>query len=415
MRFHFSDTRRHRQLSKSLAAAMRKSGLDIGHTAAADLAARLYGYADAHELAACAGRSAASLWDEDEAPGIVSARRARQVSVLVWAGLDAETAGKVVDGLAPTSRSRKARDVATGPKAMADDGLDVTGMLDAWEWSGMPHGDRFAEYVSRAYASGRTTVEIEMRGDFDMVLALDPWNRDVLAKGASSGEFHDWLAGCPAEMDVAGPSGRRVRVCRVSSGSIYRAFRYELLDNLYPEAPSMVDQGFHEPGRFAGSLLSRVGLHIMCCPGVERAWDAHERGGVPSPGLRLPESIRALALEGGIRTYGTCSPDRIVDWKLMVGYREVDGAPVPEGPSLGIHMPWFDGNAAGDVTSTLDALKRGYSVVAFSGAESPVATATNLLASGFPVAVMRRAYLTGATLGPDGIWRAGGPGLSMAA
>jgi hypothetical protein len=103
MRVVFRTTDHPKRVAKSVKKAAAARGFAISLGACQDLVARMFGYYDWHELhVVTLDSSDHSPRDEEVAPTVAEARRARQIDVLMKAGLPKATAVEIVDELKPS-------------------------------------------------------------------------------------------------------------------------------------------------------------------------------------------------------------------------------------------------------------------------------------------------------------------------
>ena len=301
MRFHLDDARRHRRVTKALPRLMREAGVDIGHTAAADVAARLFGYVDRHELDACLGRAPASRWDEDEAVSVVTARRSRQIDVLAKAGLAPAAATRLVDALRPTARAGSRRGasepVAPAPRVPPQAAPtafigNVDAILDAWDDRGsIDIPEVFARHVRKAYDEGYERLSVGADTDETTYYALashyDGFR--VVDRGPSHvGErIIAWLGEAGRVHHVR--HGDLVIPFEVEKSSALRITGVLRLNKRIP-APPIDAYGIERHDEWLNALTDRPGLHLMCCPKEFWPYLRHGYG-------RLTESL-SVALEG---------------------------------------------------------------------------------------------------------------------
>lgn len=274
IRFHFDDARRHRRVTKILPRLMRAGGVDIGHTAAADVAARLFGYADRRELDACIGRTPASLWDEDEAPASVALRRSRQAKVLQEAGLTPDAAASLLDGFKPTARdfTGRPRTRAVRPKDQATPEMASSVRFDAIldRWDRAAYGsctEAFENLVRETYDAGFEWLSLYVASDVELWVAY-----------GFHGEGGKVVGTIPARMGARimkwiGTVGKLHRVDHgnamipfVVESIVPEGFTGRLQVNRRTPPPALEAYGIERQAEWIDALASRPGLHVMCCP-----------------------------------------------------------------------------------------------------------------------------------------------------
>ena len=396
MRFHFDDIARHRRVARALPALLRPHGPEVGHTAAADIAARLFGYADANELRSCLGRAPASAWDEDEAPAVVAARRARQVAVLAGLGIAGPAAEATLDALRPTARdmgkskragkasatTATARGPAVGPDSARPDRSSIDELLDAWEGKGSCDPETAVHaWIRRVYDGGFTGLSLDVGSKGYKAVAFDFDRREVLERqgGRAHGRaIRAWLDERENGSFVVDVSDGHLRVAvrDVSIGSQ----ELVLSRSKRVGAPRIVDYGFEAFGSWFGALTGRVGLHVLCCPAMYG----------PEGFGRIVESLS----------------DALAQKRIRFDRRDPIGGSIPD--MLGAEEPDFEMIRLGDEVRTVswahwqdgtdfdlaDLFHRGSSAILLSGDADPAVTLRRLLTCGVPSAFLRRVLLT---------------------
>ena len=108
MRIVFRTTDHPKHVAKSLKKATKARGFEIDLSACQEVAARMFGYSDWHELhMATLTPSDQSSRDEEVGDRVAEVRRAQQIDVLVKAGLPETIATGLVEELKPTGRRKR--------------------------------------------------------------------------------------------------------------------------------------------------------------------------------------------------------------------------------------------------------------------------------------------------------------------
>ena len=384
MRFHFADARRHRQAAKSLSRALRGLGIDTGHTAGLDIAARMYGYGDRHELDACLGKGPPSAWDEDEAPGVVAARRERQTAALAAAGVPGTAISGVIDAVRPTARKPAPSPRATGPApAVADGG--IAAMLDAWAAASKgSRSERLENFVRRAYDGGFEAVEFRVFERWDGLseaVAATAFGRcEDLHNTQPEAGLLGWLLGIADEpvQPVPHPSGDiPVKLERAVGGSGAPYVVCRLLRNQAPPPPTLADLGIAGWEAWEAALFGRPGLTVMQVKG-----DGHHR---LVDVITHRAGLRGLPVDSGRVDAETL--DRYVG-RMQAQCGHAHGNSGPSEILLLGPEPGFDRSTSGDDV-VMAAVAAGASVILFTRWLDPAQEVRNMMIRGVRPGLVR--------------------------